>query len=185
MWLKRLTPQNIVIGGAAGALPPIVGCAAASGGVSPGTASGCSRIIFMWTPPHFWALALVKARDYERVGVPMMPNVKGAGPHAAGNPGLFAAAGAARPRPVVHRRRRRLYGVAAALRSALGLCAHAVRVYLVRDGAEANKHAMALFGFSILYLFALFGAAGRRARLRPARAVGPVSAVAASPRRSR
>src|SRR6185437_12805309 len=76
MWLKRLTPQNIVIGGAAGALPPIVGCAAASGGVS-WDSIWLFAIIFMWTPPHFWALALVKARDYERVGVPMMPNAKG------------------------------------------------------------------------------------------------------------
>jgi protoheme IX farnesyltransferase len=76
MWLKRLTPQNIVIGGAAGALPPMVGCAAVSGGVS-WDSVWLFAIIFMWTPPHFWALALVKARDYERVGVPMMPNVKG------------------------------------------------------------------------------------------------------------
>src|SRR4051794_39356537 len=72
MWLKRLTPQNIVIGGAAGALPPIVGCAAATGGVT-WDSVWLFAIIFMWTPPHFWALALVKMRDYERVGVPMMP----------------------------------------------------------------------------------------------------------------
>ncbi len=76
MWLKRSTPQNIVIGGAAGALPPVVGCAAASGQVTLDSLL-LFAIIFMWTPPHFWALALVKARDYERAGVPMMPNVKG------------------------------------------------------------------------------------------------------------
>ena len=69
--------MNIVIGGAGGALPPVVGYAAASGG---GRARRLSlfAMIFVWTPPHFWALALVKSRDYERAGVPMMPNVRGA-----------------------------------------------------------------------------------------------------------
>src|SRR5476649_2791204 len=77
MWLKRSTPQNIVIGGAAGALPPIVGYAAATGEI--GFASvALFAIIFVWTPPHFWALALVKAEEYGRAGVPMLPNVKGA-----------------------------------------------------------------------------------------------------------
>src|SRR5580658_64055 len=76
MWLKRSTPQNIVIGGAAGALPPVVGCAAVSGGVT-WDSVWLFLLIFMWTPPHFWALALVKSRDYERAGVPMMPNARG------------------------------------------------------------------------------------------------------------
>src|SRR5579863_2148514 len=76
MWLKRRTPLNIVIGGAAGALPPVVGYAAATGTVSLGVLS-LFALIFMWTPPHFWALALVKSGDYRRAGVPMMPNVKG------------------------------------------------------------------------------------------------------------
>src|ERR1700732_4446181 len=76
MWLKRLTPQNIVIGGAAGALPPVVGYAAASGSVTLDSVI-LFAIIFIWTPPHFWALALVKSAEYERAGVPMMPNVKG------------------------------------------------------------------------------------------------------------
>ena len=77
MWLKRSTPQNIVIGGAAGALPPIVGYAAATGEI--GLASiALFAIIFVWTPPHFWALALVKSEEYGRAGVPMLPNVKGA-----------------------------------------------------------------------------------------------------------
>ncbi len=155
MWLKRLTPQNIVIGGAAGALPPIVGCAAASGGVS-WDSVWLFAIIFMWTPPHFWALALVKSRDYERVGVPMMPNVKGPGRTRReilvytllltplGVVPWFTGVGGW------------LYGVAA-LTLGLGLCAHALRVFLVREGAQANKHAMAMFGFSILYLFVLFG----------------------------
>ncbi len=155
MWLKRLTPQNIVIGGAAGALPPIVGCAAASGGVS-WDSVWLFAIIFLWTPPHFWALALVKASDYARVGVPMMPNIKGPDRTRLeilvytllltplGLVPWFTGAGGL------------LYGVAA-LTLGLGLCAHARRVYLVRDGAAANKHAMAMFGFSILYLFVLFG----------------------------
>jgi heme o synthase len=154
MWLKRRTPQNIVIGGAAGALPPIVGCAAASGSVTIDSL-WLFALIFMWTPPHFWALALVKARDYERVGVPMMPNAKGADRTRLeilvyslllaplGLAPWFAGVGGA------------LYGVAAAALG-LGLLWHAARVYLVRDGAQVNKVAMKLFGFSILYLFALF-----------------------------
>jgi protoheme IX farnesyltransferase len=75
-WLKRTSPQNIVIGGAAGAFPPLVGWAAATGEVSL-TAAYLFMIIFFWTPPHFWALALVKQKDYGRVGVPMAPNVWG------------------------------------------------------------------------------------------------------------
>src|SRR5581483_11207432 len=76
MWLKRATPQNIVIGGAAGALPPMIGWAAATGsiGLAPFV---LFLIIFVWTPPHFWALALLRARDYERAGVPMLPVVSG------------------------------------------------------------------------------------------------------------
>jgi protoheme IX farnesyltransferase len=155
MWLKRRTPQNIVIGGAAGALPPIVGCAAACGGVS-WDSVWLFAIIFMWTPPHFWALALVKARDYERVGVPMMPNAKGpdrtrleilvysAILAPLGLVPWFTGAGGW------------LYG-AAALTLGLGLVWRALRVFRTREGPLANKRAMGLFGFSILYLFALFG----------------------------
>ena len=76
MWLKRRTPQNIVIGGAAGAFPPMIGWAAATGSVSLESVV-LFLIIFMWTPPHFWALALYRARDYERAGVPMLPVVAG------------------------------------------------------------------------------------------------------------
>lgn len=75
-WLKRTSPQNIVVGGAAGAFPPLVGWAAATGEVSL-TAVYLFLIVFFWTPPHFWALALVKQKDYGRVGVPMAPNVWG------------------------------------------------------------------------------------------------------------
>ncbi|HEX2510758.1 MAG TPA: heme o synthase, partial [Microvirga sp.] len=76
MWLKRTTPQNIVIGGAAGALPPVVAQAAATGHVGIDSLV-LFAIIFIWTPPHFWALALVKSDDYARAGIPMMPNVAG------------------------------------------------------------------------------------------------------------
>jgi protoheme IX farnesyltransferase len=76
VWLKRLSPQNIVIGGAAGAFPPLVGWAAMTGSISLG-ALYLFAIIFYWTPPHFWALALNKQRDYRAAGIPMMPNVHG------------------------------------------------------------------------------------------------------------
>ena len=74
IWLKRSTPQNIVIGGAAGAIPPLVGWAAVTGNLDV-TALSLFAVIFLWTPPHFWALAQILARDYERAGVPMMPVV--------------------------------------------------------------------------------------------------------------
>jgi protoheme IX farnesyltransferase len=77
MWLKRSTPQNIVIGGLAGALPPVIGWAAASG-AAPANAWLLCAIIFLWTPPHFWALSLYTSHDYAAVGVPMMPVVRGA-----------------------------------------------------------------------------------------------------------
>jgi len=155
MWLKRRTPQNIVIGGAAGALPPVVGCAAATGHVTLDSLV-LFAIVFVWTPPHFWALALVKSRDYERAGVPMMPNVKGAdrtrleillytlvlAPLGV-LPWLMGAAGA-------------LYG-ATSVALALPLVGLAWRVFRVREGVDANKIAMRSFGFTILYLFALFG----------------------------
>ena len=76
VWLKRRTPQNIVIGGAAGAVPPLVGWAAVTGHVDP-TAWYLFAIVFYWTPPHFWALSLLMKNEYERVGVPMMPVVRG------------------------------------------------------------------------------------------------------------
>ena len=74
LWLKRSTPQNIVIGGAAGAIPPLVGWAAVTGGLDL-TALSLFAVIFLWTPPHFWALAQIISRDYQRAGVPMMPVV--------------------------------------------------------------------------------------------------------------
>jgi protoheme IX farnesyltransferase len=76
LWLKRTTPQNIVIGGAAGAVPPLVAWAAVTGGVS-GTALFLFAIVFFWTPPHFWALSLLMKDEYAKVGVPMLPVVRG------------------------------------------------------------------------------------------------------------
>ena len=102
MWLKRTTPQNIVIGGAAGALPPMIGWAAATGGIALEPIV-LFLIIFFWTPPHFWALSLYRAEDYARAGVPMLPVVAGARGDAAADPALFAAAGAARRRAVAAR----------------------------------------------------------------------------------
>ena len=76
VWLKRRTPQNIVIGGAAGAFPPMIGWAAATGDVSPASIA-LFAIIFFWTPPHFWSLALYRAGDYAAAGIPMLPVVAG------------------------------------------------------------------------------------------------------------
>src|SRR3954447_645564 len=76
VWLKRRTPQNIVIGGAAGAVPPLVGWAAVTGDVG-GTAVLLFALVFFWTPPHFWALSLLMKDEYARVGVPMLPVVRG------------------------------------------------------------------------------------------------------------
>ncbi len=156
MWLKRSTPQNIVIGGAAGALPPVVGYAAATGSVTLDSLI-LFAIIFVWTPPHFWALALVKSGDYERAGVPMMPNVKGADRTRLEILlyTLLLAALAVAPWPM---------GVGGRLYAALSIAAglamihFAWRVFRTRRGPEANRAAMQLFGFSILYLFLLFAA---------------------------
>ena len=154
MWLKRSTPQNIVIGGAAGALPPMVADAAVTGSLGLESLV-LFAIIFLWTPPHFWALALVKSGDYARAGVPMLPNV--AGPDATRRQiwlytlvlvpvGLLPVAlgfgGAAY--------------AAVSLLSGLGMAAFAWRVYRVRTGDEAMKCAQQVFAFSILYLFLLF-----------------------------
>ena len=154
MWLKRRTPQNIVIGGAAGAFPPMVGWAAVTGDVSLESVV-LFLIIFVWTPPHFWALALYRCRDYERVGVPMLPVVAGpqetrrqiviyslilvplaVTPWFIGLGGLFYAATS-----VV------LGGIFLWL---------AFKVYKTTEGREADDAAKKLFLFSIFYLFALF-----------------------------
>ncbi len=150
IWLKRRTPQNIVIGGAAGAFPPMIGWAAVTGDIALFPVL-LFAIIFFWTPPHFWALALYRSGDYERAGVPMMPNVAGARDTQCQillytlvlvpvtlAPWFLGFLG-----PV--------YGAVALVLDAMFILG-AVR--LMRDGND--RTAMRLFGFSILYLFLLF-----------------------------
>jgi protoheme IX farnesyltransferase len=156
MWLKRTTPQNIVIGGAAGALPPAIGWAAATGSLAIEPVL-LFVIIFFWTPPHFWALSLLRSEDYARAGIPMLPVVAGEretrrqillyalilAPLGAA-PWLLGYAGA-------------LYG-AVALAAGAAMIALALRVRAEGTGLGANENAASrrLFGFSILYLFLLF-----------------------------
>jgi protoheme IX farnesyltransferase len=154
MWLKRLTPQNIVIGGAAGALPPVVGYAAATGEISLASIA-LFTIIFVWTPPHFWSLALVKADEYHRAGVPMLPNVKGADRTRRDilvYTLLLAPLGLA---PWLVGFASLAYGIFAAALGALMLM-FSSRVYYYRTGSKADRCAKQMFGFSILYLFLLF-----------------------------
>lgn len=154
MWLKRTTPQNIVIGGAAGALPPIVAQAAVTGSVAWDSVI-LFAIIFMWTPPHFWALALVKSGDYARAGIPMMPNV--AGPDSTrfqilAYTVLLAPLGLA---PVFFGFGGLAYAIISLI-GGLGMLALAIQVYRLREGEPAMRVAQQLFAFSILYLFLLF-----------------------------
>ena len=150
IWLKRRTPQNIVIGGAAGAFPPIIGWAAVTGEVGWG-AIALFAIIFFWTPPHFWALSLYRSGDYAAAGVPMLPVV--AGPHetkrqmllytlvlwpVAMAPSLLGVAGV-------------LYGAGAVLLSA-AFTGSAILVW--HD--ETERSARRMFSFSLLYLFLIF-----------------------------
>jgi protoheme IX farnesyltransferase len=154
VWLKRQTPQNIVIGGAAGALPPMIGWAAATGeiGLEPLV---LFLIIFLWTPPHFWALSLNRADEYARAGVPMLPVVAGRATTARQIliysvlllpisllPWALGFAGA-------------IYGAVAAICGALFV----VLAWQLRRAGEADRRAAhRLFAFSIVYLFVLFAA---------------------------
>jgi len=152
VWLKRRTPQNIVIGGAAGALPPVVGWAAVTGelGLAPLV---LFLIIFTWTPPHFWALALYRAQDYAAAGVPMLPVVAGAEStrrHILVYTAILAPLALA---PVALGFAGPLYG-AVALALGAGFLVLAARLW--RDRSQHT--AMRTFRFSIIYLFGLFGA---------------------------
>jgi protoheme IX farnesyltransferase len=152
MWLKRSTPQNIVIGGAAGALPPMIGWAAVTGSLSFEPVL-LFLIIFFWTPPHFWALSLYRADDYARAGVPMLPVVAGELPTRRQillYTLVLVPLGIA-PWPLGYAGL--LYGATAVVTGAVML-ALAWRVYRERRPADrASKH---LFAFSILYLFLLY-----------------------------
>jgi heme o synthase len=154
MWLKRLTPQNIVIGGAAGAFPPMIGWAAVTGGISV-ESSVMFALIFIWTPPHFWALALVKKEDYGNAGIPMLPNVIG---------------------DDATRRQIMLYTIPTAIVGCLpALLGFNSLVYLAvsalggawmlwlaydilrhREGPLAARACWRMFGHSMIYLFVLF-----------------------------
>jgi len=154
MWLKRTTPQNIVIGGAAGAVPPMIGWAAATGSISLAPFV-LFLIIFIWTPPHFWALALLRTKDYARAGVPMLPVV--AGPDATRLQILIyslilAPLGMA---PAIIGLGGTLYMAAAALLGSL-FVVMALECYRVREGEAADRAAKNLFAYSVLYLFLLF-----------------------------
>ena len=152
IWLKRRTPQNIVIGGAAGAFPPMIGWAAVTGTVGLESIA-LFLIIFMWTPPHFWSLSLYREGDYAKAGIPMLPVVAGAAetrrqiliyavllaPLSLA-PALLGAAGM-------------LYG-AVAFGLSLIFVLYALRVRFDRTLASARR----MFGFSILYLFLVFAA---------------------------
>ncbi len=156
MWLKRLTPQNIVIGGAAGAFPPMIGWAAVTGSVDLG-AIALFLIIFIWTPPHFWALALWKNinADYARAGIPMLPVV--AGPDETRRQILIYTLVLAPVTllPSLTGTTGWLYTIAASVLSLVFLY-RAVRVYRLRDGVEAETACKKLFYFSTLWLFLIF-----------------------------
>ncbi|MGD9544132.1 MAG: heme o synthase [Methylocystis sp.] len=154
IWLKRWTPMNIVIGGAAGALPPMVGFAAATGEINFASVV-LFAIIFIWTPPHFWSLALLKSEDYGRAGVPMLPNVAGedrtrleiliyalALAPLGVAPWLLGFASLA-------------YGLVS-IGCGIALLAAATAVFKRREGDAARLAARRMFLFSILYLFLLF-----------------------------
>ena len=154
MWLKRTTPQNIVIGGAAGALPPMIGWASATGGISL-ESFVLFLIIFVWTPPHFWALALLRTGDYAKAGVPMLPVVAGAGATRAQiliYSLILAPLGMA---PAIIGLGGALYAAAAAVLGAI-FVVMAFDCYRKREGEAADRAAKNLFGYSVLYLFLLF-----------------------------
>jgi protoheme IX farnesyltransferase len=152
--LKRWTAQNIVIGGAAGALPPVVAWAAVTGTVDVEPLL-LFAIIFFWTPPHFWALALFRSDDYARAGIPMLPNV--AGPDATRLQILLYTivliAVAAAPWALGYFDA--VYGIVSLILGA-GMLVLAINVYLRRERSQSLRATRKLFAFSILYLFVLF-----------------------------
>ncbi|MDO9411106.1 MAG: heme o synthase [Pseudolabrys sp.] len=152
MWLKRSTPQNIVIGGAAGAFPPMIGWAAVTGSMSFEPIL-LFLIIFFWTPPHFWALAIYKMEDFRRAGVPMLPVVSGESNTRLQillYSVLLVVLGVA-PWPLDYAGP--LYGVVAV---AMGLCWMLLAMRVYRERLPADQACRHLFAFSILYLFLLF-----------------------------
>lgn len=154
MWLKRSTPQNIVIGGAAGAFPPMIGWASVTGSVSL-ESFVLFGVIFMWTPPHFWALALVKNGDYSAAKVPMLPVVAGETStrhHILAYSILLAPVAVA---PYLLGFASPVYGVASAVLSAIFVVL-SFDIWRKREGDAAKTACWRLFKFSIFYLFMLF-----------------------------
>ena len=152
-WLKRSSPQNIVIGGAAGAFPPLVGWAAVTGSLDL-TAAYLFLIIFYWTPPHFWALALLKQTDYGRAGVPMAPLVWGERETMRQMLWYTAILVPLTLMPVLYGALGAWYLVAAVILDA----AFVVGVLRVARSADWPRHAWSTYKFSLLYLALLFAA---------------------------
>jgi heme o synthase len=150
-WLKRTTPQNIVIGGAAGAFPPLVGWAAMTGTIDL-TAVYLFLIVFYWTPPHFWALALLKQRDYGKAGIPMAPLVWGERQTMRQMMWYNVILIALTLLPVAFGAFGLIYLVSAALLGAILL----IGVIRVRTSVEWTKPAWRVYKFSLLYLALLF-----------------------------
>lgn len=157
VWLKRRTPQNIVIGGAAGAFPPLIGWAAATGEVAL-LPFLLFSLVFLWTPPHFWALALFVKTDYANAGVPMLPVVAGERVTRA-QIGLYTipmAIAAVAPWPLGLTGA--IYGAIASVGTAIFAAYAAVVAFRHTRPDDAMKPEKRLFKYSILYLFLLFGA---------------------------
>jgi len=156
MWLKRSTPQNIVIGGASGAFPPMIGWACVTGGVSLDSIL-LFLIIFLWTPAHFWALALFKMRDYGSVGIPMMPNVVGQRStkiQMVVYSVLMAAVVAA---PTFTGLASIGYGIFTGILSLIFIY-YSILVLRMPEDDEKMMPAKKMFFYSIFYLFAVFSA---------------------------
>lgn len=157
VWLKRRTPQNIVIGGAAGAFPPLIGWAAATGDVAL-LPILLFALIFLWTPPHFWALALFVKTDYANAGVPMLPVVAGERTTRA-QIGLYTipmAIAAVAPWPLGLTGA--IYGIAAIVLTGIFALLAVQVATRTTQADDAMKPEKRLFAWSILYLFAIFGA---------------------------
>ena len=156
IWLKRRTPQNIVIGGAAGAFPPAIGWAAVTGDVS-AVSLALFLLIFLWTPPHFWALALYRSDDYRRAGVPMLPVVAGARDTKRQMLGYTLLLAPVALAPTLLGSAGWVYGAIAILLSA-AFIGHALAVWRTADDASGHGAARRMFRFSLLHLALLFAA---------------------------
>ena len=156
MWLKRSTVQNIVIGGAAGALPPVIGWATVTGNAFDPAAWSLFLLIFLWTPPHFWALALAGSEDYARAGVPMLPVVKGSRATRNQILGYSIVMSAAAVAPWALGWFGPVYGMTAAIGS-IAFVVLAAMLWRAKPDSERSQ-SLRLFAYSIFYLFALFTA---------------------------